>query len=272
MGTSKRQRQKAGRQSRRAEAEAAARKARTRSALLKWGIFAAVVLAIIIGFSVFGGDDDDGSETRTDTTTTAAPATTAAPTATYGTTPCPPAEGVAEPQRTFDASFQQCIDPAKTYTAVLKFNVGELRVALHADKAPITVNNFVALTRSKFYDGLSCHRIIPDFVAQCGDPQGDGRGGPGYRFGDELPAAGEYQIGSLAMANSGPDTNGSQFFVITGDDGAALDPNYSLFGQAEPGQDDVIAALNAAGNDDPGANGVPPKQPITLESVTIIEQ
>ena len=265
MGTEKRERQKAGRQTRRAEAEAVARKSRTRGAFVKWGAFAALVLAIVIGFAVFGRDDGDDSTQTTDSTTTAAPATTAAP------TPCPPVEGTAEPVREFAAPFEMCIDPAKSYTAVLAYNKGDLRVALDAARAPNTVNNFVALARSKYFDDTDCHRIIPDFVAQCGDPTATGRGGPGYRFDDELENMPPYQIGSLAMANSGPNTNGSQFFVITGERGAALDPNYTLFGQAEPGQDDIIAALDAAGNDDPNANGVPPKEEVVLESVRIIE-
>jgi len=106
---------------------------------------------------------------------------------------------------------------------------------------------------------------------QCGDPTGKGNGGPGYTIADELPQAGEYKIGSLAMANSGPNTNGSQFFVITGDQGAQLPPNYSLFGQVTDGLDTTVKALDAAANPDPSANGVPPKEPITITKVTITE-
>jgi cyclophilin family peptidyl-prolyl cis-trans isomerase len=263
VGTEKRERQKAGRQNRRVEAESAARKARTRGAFIKWGAFALVILAIIVGFAVFTGDDDE------DTSTTAS--TTAAPTTTLAPSECPPTDGSAVQTREFSAPFDTCIDASKAYTAVIAFNVGELRVTLDANQAPNTVNNFVALSRFKFYDGLSCHRVIPDFMAQCGDPEGSGSGGPGYRFADELPEAGQYQIGSIAMANSGPNTNGSQFFVITGEQGVGLSPDYTLFGQAEPGQDAVLAALDAAGNDDPTANGVPPKTPVTIESVTIEE-
>jgi cyclophilin family peptidyl-prolyl cis-trans isomerase len=266
VGTEKRERQKAGRQSRRAEAEVAARKARNRSAFIKWGLFALVILAIIVGFTVFAGDDDDGDD---DTATTAS--TTTAPTTTLAPTPCPPADGSATQTREFSAPFEMCIDTAKTYTAVITTNKGVLRVTLDDEKAPKTVNNFVALSRYKFYDGITCHRIIPDFMAQCGDPTGSGSGGPGYRFEDELPAAGEYEVGSIAMANSGPNTNGSQFFVITGQKGVSLSPDYSLFGKVEPGQDAVLAALDAAGNDDPTANGVPPKEEVTIESVTIEE-
>jgi cyclophilin family peptidyl-prolyl cis-trans isomerase len=108
-------------------------------------------------------------------------------------------------------------------------------------------------------------------VVQCGDPTGTGTGGPGYAIPDELPLEGEYQVGSLAMANSGPDTNGSQFFVITGESGAALPPLYSLFGQVTDGLDTTIVALDALGNPDQAANGVPPLEEVRIESITITE-
>ena len=104
-------------------------------------------------------------------------------------------------------------------------------IALDAAGAPKTVNNFVFLARWHYYDGIVFHRIIPGFMCQGGDPEGSGRGGPGYRFDDELPAPGRYEIGSLAMANAGPNTNGSQFFIVSGPDGCSLPPSYSLFGK-----------------------------------------
>ena len=131
--------------------------------------------------------------------------------------------------------------------------------------APGTVNNFVSLALNKYFDGVPCHRIIPDFVVQCGDPTGSGTGGPGYKIPDELPKAGEYKVGSLAMANSGPNTNGSQFFIITGSQGVALAPNYSLFGQVTAGLDTTLKALDAAGT----TAGVPTKEPVSMTSVTI---
>ncbi len=187
----------------------------------------------------------------------------------YGVTDCPPATGVNAPVRSFPAPFKRCIDATKTYSAVITTNKGKLTVELLVTSAPMTVNNFVALARNKFYDGLSCHRIIPNFVAQCGDPTGKGSGGPGYKFNDELPREGVYRVGSLAMANAGPNTNGSQFFIITGSDGVALPPSYSFFGQAV-NSDATIKALDAAGN--PSSNGVPPKEPITITSVVITER
>ena len=140
-----------------------------------------------------------------------------------------------------------CIDPSKRYIGDDEDLEGRCFViALDALAAPKTVNSFVFLARYHYYDGLNFHRVIPGFVLQGGCPVGNGTGGPGYRFADELPAAGRYQIGSLAMANAGPDTNGSQFFVISGPDGAGLPPAYSLFGSVIKGGD-VVAAIDAIG-------------------------
>jgi peptidylprolyl isomerase/peptidyl-prolyl cis-trans isomerase B (cyclophilin B) len=164
-----------------------------------------------------------------------------------------------------------CIDETKSYTAEIETNVGSMTVELDATKAPNTVNNFVVLARYHYFDGIVCHRAIPGFVVQCGDPDGTGTGGPGYEFGDELPGEGEYVIGSLAMANSGPDTNGSQFFIITGDDGVALPADYTLFGQVTEGLDTTVVALDALGNPDPAAGGVPPLGLIQIAGVTITE-
>jgi cyclophilin family peptidyl-prolyl cis-trans isomerase/FKBP-type peptidyl-prolyl cis-trans isomerase len=182
---------------------------------------------------------------------------------------CPATDGSEERQSEFTAYPPTCIDVTKTYTAEIVTNLGAMTIELYADKAPLTVNSFVTLARYHYFDGVSCHRIIPQFVAQCGDPDGTGLGGPGYEFADELPGAGEYVVGSLAMANAGPNTNGSQFFIITGPNGAALPPSYSLFGLVTDGLDTTVPALDAVGN--PDANGVPPLEPVTIESVTITE-
>jgi cyclophilin family peptidyl-prolyl cis-trans isomerase len=142
---------------------------------------------------------------------------------------------------------------------------------LDQTKAPLAANNFVTLARYKYFDNTQCHRAILDFVVQCGDPTATGSGGPGYSFADELPQAGEYKLGSIAMANSGPNTNGSQFFIITGDQGVTLPPSYTLFGQVTSGLDTTVPALNAASNPDPAANGVPPLETLTIVSVVITE-
>jgi cyclophilin family peptidyl-prolyl cis-trans isomerase len=142
---------------------------------------------------------------------------------------------------------------------------GTMVIALDPIAAPVTVNNFVFLARYHYFDGIVFHRIIPGFVLQGGDPTGSGRGGPGYRFADELPKAGRYEIGSLAMANAGPDTNGSQFFVISGPQGVRLPPQYALFGKVVSGLD-VVATIDAIGT----PSGTP-KADVTIESVTITE-
>jgi cyclophilin family peptidyl-prolyl cis-trans isomerase len=157
------------------------------------------------------------------------------------------------------------IDLSKRHSAEMVTSKGTMVLALDAIAAPRTVNNFVFLARYHYYDGISFHRVIPGFMAQGGDPEGTGAGGPGYKFEDELPQPGKYQIGSLAMANAGPDTNGSQFFVISGPDGVRLPPQYSLFGQLVSGRD-VLAAIDRIGS--PSGK---PREKVVIESVTITE-
>src|SRR5664280_1322601 len=137
----------------------------------------------------------------------------------------PAADGSSPKTQRFDGPPPMVIDPAKRYTAEVVTSKGALTVALDPIAAPGTVNNFVFLARWHYYDGIVFHRIIPGFMLQGGDPEGSGRGGPGYKFADELPAPGRYEIGSLAMANAGPNTNGSQFFIVSGPDGTALPPS-----------------------------------------------
>lgn len=158
-----------------------------------------------------------------------------------------------------------CIDPEHRYSAEMVTSKGAMRISLDAIAAPVTVNSFVFLARYHYFDGVVFHRIIPGFVLQGGDPTGSGRGGPGYRFNDELPKPGRYEIGSLAMANAGPNTNGSQFFVISGPQGVALPPSYSLFGKVVSGLD-VVASIDAV-----GSRSGTPKETVTIESVTITE-
>ncbi len=134
------------------------------------------------------------------------------------------------------------IDPAKRYTATMSTSMGDLVIALDAVQAPKTVNNFVFLAREGYYDGVIFHRIIQGFMCQGGDPTGTGRGGPGYKFGDELPRPGQYEVGSVAMANAGPNTNGSQFFIVSGPSGVGLPPQYSLFGKVVKGLE-IVAVM-----------------------------
>jgi peptidyl-prolyl cis-trans isomerase B (cyclophilin B) len=135
------------------------------------------------------------------------------------------------------------IDPNKQYSATFETSRGEIVCDLFARDAPKTVNNFVFLAREKFYDGTVFHRVIANFMIQGGDPTGTGRGGPGYRFEDELDNPHKHQVGSLSMANAGPNTNGSQFFIthIATD---WLNGKHTVFGQVRSGQD-VVNAIQA---------------------------
>ncbi len=217
-----------------------------------------VVLAFVLIWLVGRGDDDDTITTASSTT------------ADGGDTPCPPAEGAAERVGSFDRPPSQCIDPTKTYTAEVVTDHGAFTIELATAESPINVNNFVVLSRYRYYEGTSCHRILTDFVVQCGRP-GDDENAPGYTVPDELPAAGSYAEGVVAMANkSTPNTAGGQFFVITGDQGASLPPEYTILGRVVEGYDTTIAALEALAGD-PVTNGTPTLEPISIESVTITE-
>jgi cyclophilin family peptidyl-prolyl cis-trans isomerase len=181
-------------------------------------------------------------------------------------TPCPAADGSSERRTSFDAPPPMCIDPEKTYTAEMVTSMGSMTILLDPGLAPQTVNSFVFLARYHYYDGIVFHRIIKDFVCQGGDPTGTGRGGPGYRFEDELPKAGRYEVGSVAMANAGPNTNGSQFFLISGAQGVRLPPQYALFGKIVKGLD-VLEAMQGVDTD----RNDRPKTDVVIESVTIAE-
>ncbi len=156
------------------------------------------------------------------------------------------------------------IDPAKHYVATMRTDLGDIRIELHADKAPRTVNNFVFLAREGFYDGVMFHRVIRGFMAQGGDPTATGRGGPGYTFADEFhPDLRHDAPGVLSMANAGPDTNGSQFF-ITHVPTPWLDDKHSVFGKVVAGMDVVLSIPER----DPGN----PKAPaVTIRSIEISE-
>ena len=159
------------------------------------------------------------------------------------------------------------IDPNKHYTATIETSMGTMKAELFASEAPMTVNNFVFLARQGFYDGVTFHRVIKDFMVQAGDPTGTGTGGPGYRFNDE-PVNRKYERGTLAMANAGRNTNGSQFFIVHKD--YPLQPNYTIFGKLTDGFDtlDKIATTPTG----PGHGGPDtPKQDVTITSIKIDE-
>jgi cyclophilin family peptidyl-prolyl cis-trans isomerase len=180
-------------------------------------------------------------------------------------TEVPNPDGTSEKRQKFDAAPPMIIDSSKSYSATMVTSHGTLEIVLDALGAPKTVNSFVYLARWHYYDGVIFHRVIPGFVLQGGDPTATGTGGPGYKFEDELPKPGRYEVGSLAMANAGPNTNGSQFFVISGPDGVRLPPLYSHFGKVVKGLD-VVAAIN-----DVGSSSGKPRERVVIESVTISE-
>jgi cyclophilin family peptidyl-prolyl cis-trans isomerase len=161
------------------------------------------------------------------------------------------------------------IDPNKTYMATLGTNMGDIKLQLLPKDAPTAVNNFVFLARDGFYDCVKFHRVIKGFMIQGGDPTGTGRGGPGYRFNDELEKAprGGYKKGTVAMANAGPNTNGSQFFIMDAD--YPLPPQYVAFGQVIEGQDVVakIASVPAG-----GPERSTPNSDVVINTVTIEEK
>lgn len=155
------------------------------------------------------------------------------------------------------------IDPKKSYTATIETTAGTMTADLFTDDAPNTVNNFVFLARDGYYGDVIFHRVISGFMIQGGDPTGTGRGGPGYRFADE-PVKRPYARGTLAMANAGPNTNGSQFFIMHAD--YPLPPNYTIFGKLTKGEDvvDTIASARTGAQDRP-------VEPVSITSITVSE-
>jgi cyclophilin family peptidyl-prolyl cis-trans isomerase len=177
--------------------------------------------------------------------------------------PFPALDGSAPSTKQFDQAPEFGIDTSKRYTATMETSLGTIVIALDAVNAPKTVNNFVFLAGYHYYDGVVFHRIINGFVCQGGDPTATGRGGPGYRFDDE-PVKQRYQIGSLAMANAGPNTNGSQFFLISGPSGANLPPQYNHFGQVVKGLE-IVDAMQRVDTD----RNDRPREDVVIHSVTI---
>jgi cyclophilin family peptidyl-prolyl cis-trans isomerase len=218
------------------------------------------LLLLLVGALVLTACGDDGdSDAGTATAEAAADGTFTTPSGATCSTREPDPGG---DRPTYSKPPPLNLQEGAVYTATLDTSCGEIVIELDAEAAPITVNNFVFLARKGFYDGLTFHRTVPGFVIQGGDPSGDGSGGPGYQFADELPDDG-YPLGSVAMANAGPGTNGSQFFIVTGD-AAALTNDYSKFGQVVEGLD-VAQAIESLGDE---ATQLP-SRPVYIYSVTI---
>jgi cyclophilin family peptidyl-prolyl cis-trans isomerase len=251
-----------------------------RTGLPRWmflGLALVVVVVLGVRFIYSKVSDDDAGDATIDhtpqqteepervTTTLAEPGTPVEPT-------CPAEDGSSERVLAFTGPPPTCIDPTKTYVADVETTRGDFEITLDPAGAPANVNNFVFLARYHYYEGVGFHRIIPGFVAQAGDPIGPqvGTGDPGYSVADEPPAqAPFYPPLSVAVANRFPeaDTGSSQFFIVTGPEGEALDPNYSRIGQVTAG-DDVITAINETGASDGSGE---PLELTVIESITITE-
>ncbi len=275
-----------------AHARQAAVEASRRATRRKWSL-AAVVLVVVLVFGmlqVFGGGGDGDSDVETAAPTTVAQSTesTTATTVAGGRTPvslptpakgaaitgdtaCPSADGSSPRTTSFAKPPPTCIVAGKAYVAEMQTSKGLITIALDAKAAPLTVNNFVVLARYHYFDTLPFHRIATGFVIQGGSPDGTGSGSPGYKFADELPQAGAYKFGSLAMANSGTNTNGSQFFLVLSDT-AGLQPLYSLFGQVTAGTD-VLKAIEAVGSPETPTDPTSgkPTELVIIQTVTIKE-
>lgn len=298
MSSEKRQRQRENRMRAVAEAERAKKRSSTTRKVLRIVLAVAAVLIALWLWSVFTGDDSDDSGDAT--VATDAPATAATEAVTFETdepsddappateaaaapdvddspdeaaapdpTACPAADGSDGPLNQLPAPPPVCIDNEVLYAAAFDTNMGPFTMVLDPSLDPVSVNNFIVLSRWGAYDGTLFHRVIADFVVQGGDVQLQyGTGGPGYQFtGDFPPADDWYRIGSVAMANRGnPATNGSQFFVITGPNGAGLPPLYSPLGHVVEGMDVVmeIEGVDTGPGDEPTSE-------VVVRSVTITE-
>ena len=173
--------------------------------------------------------------------------------------------------RKYEKAPDMQIDTNKTYIAKFETNDGNFEVTLNAKDAPKTVNNFVFLAKNKFYDGLTFHRIVKDFMIQGGDPLGTGGGDPGYKFDDE-PVVGDYTQGTIAMANSGKNTNGSQFFIMTGDySSGKLPKDYVIFGKVSNGLETVMKLNETPTTDNGAGENSKPTSVATINKITIEE-
>ena len=196
----------------------------------------AILAAAILAFTVYVGRNAGGNP-GTHPTPSPAIVTATCGSLNFGAALTPTAGNAGK--KSFGAVPAMTINTAHHFLVTIKTAKGDITLCLDPKLAPDTVNNFVFLARSQFYDGLKFHRVEANFVIQGGDPKGDGTGGPGYQFKDE-PVGGEYTAGAVAMANSGPNTNGSQFFICTVDDSKKLQKLYNLFGYVQSGMDVVL--------------------------------
>ena len=272
MSSEKRQRQKAGRNARLEAQKKTLKRKQTRRRIISVVIVAGVVFGIAYWINS-GSSTPNKKAAATTTTTKPAPKggsgdTTASAITTSANCPATLTDTLNKPS--FPSAPAMTISSSKTYTATVTTDVGPFSIQLDPKAAPKAVNSFVYLADQHFYDCITFHRVIPGFMDQTGDPTGSGSGGPGYSFADELPktATPQYPNYSVAMANSGANTNGSQFFIVDGTQGQTLAPSYTLFGKVTSGMS-VVDKINADGNATASANGVPPAVLHRIVSVTI---
>lgn len=199
-----------------------------------------LVALVLPVMAACGGGDDDGDASSADTT----------------------CEYVQDGEAAKEAKLPPT-EPRSVESMVVRTNRGDITLTFTPETAPCTVNSFVSLAEQGYFDGTKCHRLVPGFVLQCGDPSATGMGGPGYRFDDELSGDETYPTGTLAMANAGPDTNGSQFFIVLAD--ADLPPSYTVFGSVDDAGMKVAHAIEKDGN---AADGVNPAEDVVIESVS----
>lgn len=258
---------------------AAARAAEFRKRrLVRFGVLGLIVAAVL-GFALFSGKEADESASKD------AAAQPSEQASAPSDEPSAPPEGVAcdgeKPPAATSKQYDAPEDVMKEgvdYAAVMHTSCGDIEMDLLEAKAPETVNNFVFLSQEGFYDGLTFHRVVGNFVIQGGDPEGTGGGGPGYAIKDEFPKNGnEYVFGTVAMANAGPNTTGSQFFIVVHegaagqtDEPAGLDPLYSLFGKISQSSFEVAKEISKV--EVGGPTGELPVLPVYIESIEIIER
>ncbi|ARZ71102.1 peptidylprolyl isomerase [Streptomyces sp. HU2014] len=247
--------------------EAARRKVRRRNAVIAAGL-AVVVAAGATAFATGALSGDDKKDTAADA---AAPSATPS----RGPDPCAKAAPGAPAAKTWKTEPEMSVDTSASYAAKLDTTCGTIDLKLDAAKAPHTVNSFNFLSGQGYFDHTTCHRLTTDpsqiFVLQCGDPKGTGMGDPGYRLKDENlkdPAVkdGVYPAGTVAMANAGPDTGGSQFFLVYKD--SKLAPNYTPFGKVGPEGMKVLQKIAAAGEQRGGGDG-PPNATVVVNKAAV---
>jgi peptidyl-prolyl cis-trans isomerase B (cyclophilin B) len=276
-GSAKRERQLAReryeRQQQRRAASAARRRRNQQIVAVVIAVVLVVVGVVVLTRKLGGNDNVEAATTPTKTpSASTSPSPSASPSATAtGCTYTKSAEKASKDVGLPTYDKAKAADYKKPFTATLKTNLGDIEIAMAADKAPCTTNSFRHLATSKYFDSSSCHRLTTQniYVLQCGDPTGTGSGGPGYGFGVEnAPADGKYPAGTVAMARtSDPNSTASQFFLVYKDTELPDATGYSVFGTITKGLD-IVSKVAAAGTDGTGGDGAP-KQKVTIESVTI---